>query len=387
MTWWLPPLAIGTAVEHAVEAFNENNPGIKVSIEPNPGGLDANLQKWQTMLAAGTPPDVTLMRPHFHSSFAARGAFLQIDELLSAEKDLSADSFWPQTIKRLSYDGKRWGLPAEIWFAFQFLNLDLFAKVGIEPPTADWTWEDYRELAIKLTQGEGAQKQFGANPLSGWWHMMVWAWGGEVLDADEKTCILDKEPAPAAIQWIADLIAKDKASPSAEDLAQQNDIALFETGRVAMFTNANWYLIEAKNKATFDWTVLPNPVGPGGRKSVVQGANYAIFKLTKHANEAWRVMVDMSTGEGQKIILKETAIFPTIQALATLENLPSYKQEWIDVSTESAAVARPHHFVPKFVEMNAAFNKEFGEVWVGRRTAQEAVAAAVPAVNKILQEQ
>ena len=70
MTWWLPPIVYGTATELAVKAFNERNEDINVTIEPNPGGIDAQMQKWQTALAAGAPPDVTLMRPHFHTAFA-----------------------------------------------------------------------------------------------------------------------------------------------------------------------------------------------------------------------------------------------------------------------------------------------------------------------------
>ena len=171
MTWWLPPLVLGTAVEDAVAEFNDANPDLNVSIEPNPGGPDAQLQKWQTMLASGAPPDVTLMRPHYHTAFASRGAFLQVDDFLNAESSVKREDFWPQTIERLSWDGKLWGLAAEIWFSFFFLNLDMFEEAGVAVPTNDWTWDDFLETATQLTKGEGIEKQYGAAPLgSGWWH-------------------------------------------------------------------------------------------------------------------------------------------------------------------------------------------------------------------------
>jgi ABC-type glycerol-3-phosphate transport system substrate-binding protein len=118
----------------------------------------------------------------------------------------------------------------------------------------------------------------------------------------------------------------------------------------------------------------------------VQGANYAIFNLTKHPDEAWTLMYDMSVGDGQRLILQETGIFPTVQTLATLEHLPNYEQRWIDVSLVSAEVARPNHFVPQYVEWWNAALSELALVWVGQKTAQEAADAMVPAINEILAE-
>lgn len=386
MTWWLPPLVVGTAVEHAVEEFNANNPNIQVTIEPNPGGTDGQLQKWQTALAAGTAPDVTLMRPHFHTAFASRGAFLQIDELLEAEQDVSREDFWPQTVQRLSWDGKLWGVAAEIWFSFFFLNLDMFEAAGVAVPDDDWSYDDFLSIATDLTQGEGIDRQFGTASLSGWWHQMAWAWGGEVLDEAETTCLVTEEPTPEAIQWTADLTLQHQVAPSPEELADQNETALFETGRVGMFERANWYLAEAINKFEGNWGIAPNPIGPGGRASLVQGANYAIFEQTEHPNEAWKLMMDMSVGNGQRVILRETGNFPPVQSLATLEHLPNYEQRWIDVSQISAEVARPNHFVPKYVEWWNAARKELDEVWVGRKSAEEAAEAMCPVINEILAE-
>ena len=61
-------------------------------------------------------PDVTQMHPHLHTAFASRGAFVQSTNTSTQKLNLSRDDFWPQTIDRLSWDGKLWGLPAEISF-------------------------------------------------------------------------------------------------------------------------------------------------------------------------------------------------------------------------------------------------------------------------------
>ena len=79
---------------------------------------------------------------------------------------------------------------------------------------------------------------------------------------------------------------------------------------------------------------------------MVQGANYAIFNQTEHVDAAWTLLLDMSAGNGQQVIFRETGNFPTVQSLASLEHLPNYEQRWIDVSQISAEAARPNHLCP-----------------------------------------
>ena len=38
----------------------------------------------------------------------------------------------------------------------------MFDEAGLEYPQSGWTWEDFRETAIKLTSGSGADKVYGA---------------------------------------------------------------------------------------------------------------------------------------------------------------------------------------------------------------------------------
>ena len=382
-TWWLPPTPYGLAKEKAVAAFNESHDDIAVTVEP----FQFNMEKWQAALAAGIPPDVTLMPPHFHHNFSSRNAMVAVDDLLANDPELDKDDFWPQTMDRLTWNGKLWGLPAEVWFQFTYVNTDMLGEAGLEMPSWDWTYEDYLELAGTLTQGEGPLKQFGTNAPTGMFYIPVWAWGGDLLDATEEKCVLDSAEAIEAVQWVGDLITKHKVAPSSEDLADTNDRSYFETGRVGMHVQANWYLSYCQKSAKMNWDVLPLPIGPTGRKSETRGANYGIFELTDHPEESWTLMRYMSVGEGQEIMITESALFPTLQRLGDLSKLPHYSQSWLDVTAESANVARPLPMVPRYVEIANAWNKELGLVWSGHKTAKEAMEAAAPAVDKILAEE
>ena len=54
-------------------------------------------------------------------------------------------------------DGKQLGIPKDLDSAAVWYNKDMFDEAGIPYPTADWTWDDFREIAKKLTKADGSQ--------------------------------------------------------------------------------------------------------------------------------------------------------------------------------------------------------------------------------------
>ena len=88
-------------------------------------------------------------------------------------------------------DGKVYGVPALIDNLAIIYNKDLFDAAGVDYPTADWTWDDFRAAAKALT--DPAKKQFGfAFPASAdedtVWHYdaMLWEAGGDILTPDNS---------------------------------------------------------------------------------------------------------------------------------------------------------------------------------------------------------
>ncbi|HLH72695.1 MAG TPA: sugar ABC transporter substrate-binding protein [Chloroflexota bacterium] len=382
VTWWLPPLNYGTGTNQAIGNYQKANPNVTVKIIPVPGPPAAQLQKLQTLLAAGTPPDIALMRPFHQNAFAAKNVLRPVDDLFKTDQGLNRDDFWPQTMSRLTYKGKLSGLPAEMWVSFIMYNLDLLNKAGVKPPPSDWTWDQFLDLATKLTQASGANKQYGCNQPD--WEMVVWSQGGNILNGDETKCILDQPPAPEAIQWDADLILKSKVAPGPDALQGQSPQSMFETGRVGLYTIANWYIGDAKTNAKFPWDIALMPSGKIGRVPVVQGANYAVMKDAKNSDAALAFMSYMSAGDGQKTMITGTGLFPTVKSLAKPEFLTNYKPEWITLTLDSLKTARARNFVPQYDEMSNEFDKELSIVWTGKQTAAEAIKKIVPVVNQIL---
>ena len=68
-----------------------------------------------------------------------------------------------------------------------------------------------RRLAALPAQ-DGA-RTFGTDDLA-MWEVLVWAWGGEILNKPETECVLNRPPAPEALQWRADLLNRHGVVPA-----------------------------------------------------------------------------------------------------------------------------------------------------------------------------
>src|SRR5205807_1343310 len=82
-------------------------------------------------------------------------------DLTSYVKDPSFgwSNFWQAERNVATVNGKVIGVPALVDNLALVYNKRLFAQAGLAPPTSSWTWSDFENAAVKLTNS--ANKQFG----------------------------------------------------------------------------------------------------------------------------------------------------------------------------------------------------------------------------------
>src|SRR5262249_41057391 len=160
--------------------------------------------------------------------------------------------FIPVQLERGTWNGKLWGLPAQAWFLITYYNPATFAKSGQSVPAETWTWDTWLDAAKRIAAlpQEGGTKVFATDDV-GMCEPLGWAGGGAILNKQETECVLNKPPAPDAIQWRADLANKHGVVPTAQDLADVKDgmRGLFQQGRLGMFTTGNWALTDVQAAA------------------------------------------------------------------------------------------------------------------------------------------
>ena len=154
-----------TDVQALIAAFEDANPNIVVEHEI-PIDNDANefLNKIDLMLASGETADVVL-QPNVsgHVARAQRGVFLPLDPYAEAE-GVDLDDTYSVIVE---VDDSVYGISANSSPWYVMINKDHLDEAGLPVPDMDWTWEDYREYAEILTEGEGANKRYGSY-MHGW---------------------------------------------------------------------------------------------------------------------------------------------------------------------------------------------------------------------------
>lgn len=162
--------------------------GVEVDIQVTPW------KDYWTMLEAATTggemPDVFWM----HSDQIA--TYAQYDDILlnlsdKIEKSDKIDlANYPESIVNIYQNdkGDQLAIPKDIDTCAVWYNKTMFDEAGVEYPSADWTWDDFREIAKKLTNPE--KNQYGTAITPGAyqesWYSTIYAYGGEVLSEDKK---------------------------------------------------------------------------------------------------------------------------------------------------------------------------------------------------------
>jgi multiple sugar transport system substrate-binding protein len=392
-------LCCGTDETHELQKqfndyFSKTYPSITTSLELTPGGTNY-FEKLQTLIAAGTPPDVFDMWEGYVQPYAANGVLQDLTPYVQADPEWKMDDFQPAAVAASSYQGKLYTIVRDFYPgpAMFFYNKDMFDKAKVDYPTFDWDWAKMREAAKALTKdvsGSGKTDQWGL-AFETWfvvWLFLIWSNGGDLFNSDETKCALNDPKAVEAIQFWADLINKDScALPSSEASAMQGAGNAFKTGKVGMYLGYAWDIVgmkAAKEQGT-NWACILPPKSPstGKRSFYMHLECWAASKTSKVPNACWQYIRDFT--------VKETAAFiksyPGIPMLKkdiglflTDENKGYGWDKLPDIISDPKNIRIPGAGA-KFDKIQSLVQAELDLAFTAKKTAQAAVEAAIPNVD------
>ena len=256
--------------------------GVEVDIQVTPWG------DYWTMLEAATQggdmPDVFWM----HSDQIA--TYAQYDDILlnlsdKIEKSDKIDlNNYPENLVNIYKNeaGDQLAIPKDIDTCAVWYNKTMFDEAGIPYPTSDWTWEDFREIAKKLTNPEKNQY-------------------GEVISEDKTKSGFDNPKTIEAMQLIENII-KDGSMPDYTVVAENNTEELMMAGTVAMTFQGSWMIPDMASNDFIkeNCDIAPLPKGPNGTKSISNGLGWAASAQGEHTEEAWQLIEYLGSKEAQQ---------------------------------------------------------------------------------------
>ncbi|WP_439602836.1 ABC transporter substrate-binding protein [Devosia sp.] len=370
----LPPF------EEIVSKYQAAHPDVKIEIQHAP--WSGYFTRLDAQLAAGAGPDVFFITNV--PSYASRGALAPLDDLIKAS-GFPIDEYVPSSLLTHSYEGKLYSIPRDSAPSALYYNSDAFDAAGVAYPNADWKWADLRDAAIKLTTNEGGRiTRYGLALESNDWATWVQQNGGKVFDDPLKpTTFLLAEPAAVeAIQYIGDLINKDKVTPNFLEAEQAGGTAqLFSSGQAAMvITNPS--RLGTFADVPFKWAVANLPAGPTGiHSNRTGGAGFAINANSKNPEAAWAFLQYLAGPEGQSIFAgAKAAAVPAMTGNETVR--AAFKAPFGDVFLREADVGEQFPQFPRFVDLsNLYIQPALDLVWNGESTAADALGGIKDKVN------
>lgn len=287
--------------QESCDLFNKEykDKGIQVEYERFVNDETGNL-KLETNLLSGTGIDLYISYASDQLEKRASGDMaLDLSEFMK-EDDFDLESYVGDMAKAYYVDGKPYSLPTKSDKYGIVINKDMFDKAGIEVPK-DWTFEEFREIAKKLTHGEGQDKVYGmfwntqqdiTYPLN---YLSVQTLGGDPMYQDENTTRFSDPVNIASIQLLKDMMAEDETSPTHTDSMTQklSQEGTFLAEKSAM-TVGPWMIRSIKDTANYPHEFVtafaPYPVIDENQRNYTQGGygdHLCINPKSEHTKEAW----------------------------------------------------------------------------------------------------
>ena len=151
--------AEATALKAAAATWNQQHPDQKVTLQFN-GGNDSALQKTVAGFTAGNYPDVAYQYGSSAAQLVRQPKLVDLTDRVTAPS-VDWNDFYPSAREAATVDGKVVGVPALIDNLSLVYNKAMFAQAGVAPPTNDWTWQDFRDAAAKLTDASTKTLRLG----------------------------------------------------------------------------------------------------------------------------------------------------------------------------------------------------------------------------------
>ncbi len=307
---FLGPAFVKQAQKVILPAYYKAYPGTQVEFEPTIDRVKA-----VTEIAAGTAADVFNLGDGDVGWYEDKGALVDLAPYMKAAH-FSLNQYIPGSLVFGKVGSHQYSLPKDYSSLAIYYNKDMFKKAGLALPTDNWTWDEFRQDAIKLT----SNGVYGASLPGNWVRAIdpvIRSLGGQ-LDSPDGKHVLGYMNSPAtikAVQFWVDLFVKDKVAPTPTEAAAING-DLFASQKAAMSLTGVWPTLGTsgyRQTLKFNWGVVQLPRGTTAANAICY-AGFAMSKTTQHAKQAYGLIQYMSGPVGDA--LWATNALPSIKTVA-----------------------------------------------------------------------
>ncbi len=386
MTWWGGQERHDRTLE-VIEMYEAKNPNVKIVAEYS--GFDGYFDKLTTQFAAGNAPDIIQYGGNLND-FVARGVVLPLDEYVGGALDLSKHD--QSMIDAATMDGKLYGvtLGSNGWGVL--VNKTAFEQAGVPLPSPEWTWEEFEQAAIQIT--ENVEGMYGTADFEEDGFGIFLAQRGKVVHENGKLGFNDQDVKDWFQMWDGFRNSGAAVIPEIQAAATQTpEQSLIVKGDVAMqLIASNQY--GAYSNATEDQFALylpPNNSDTGENGASLRPSQFLSgYAETEHPEEVAKFLAFFTNDLDATAVLGNDRGAPVNSEVR--ENLISNASE-IDevifsyiqtVSQTSDAPYVPN--LPGYNETQALFKRAAEKIAFGEASVEDATNEYWTEVQKVMEK-
>ncbi|BCY11974.1 ABC transporter substrate-binding protein [Actinoplanes sp. L3-i22] len=381
LTWWTGQTEEAEKVAESLAAeYHTAHPNVTIKTSPGAPTTDDLLTKLSAGFTGGNYPDISYA---FGSWAGELGGSGKTQDLTAFVQDPAFQWTEIPEAARLTATagGKVIGVPALVDNLALIYNKPLFDKAGLAYPTDQWSWEDFRAAAKKLTDPK--TNTYGtAYSVSGsedtTWHLwpLLWQNGGKILDGTKPA--FNSDAGVKALETLRQMAVDDKSMYL--DQTDERYWRLFNSGRIGMMMSGPWSLLDLKeSKLSYGVADLP---GVNGDHQTVSGPDLWVLFDHTDVNRAGASRAFISWLTSSAIDAKWNLAVGNLPLRTTESTTPefaNYVKEYpggdkFFANLSNAKQARPT--VPGYEEMSRNVGDAIASVLQGKSQPREALDAA-----------
>lgn len=294
--------------------------------------------------------DVFMTRPLQEGRLFSKNKWYEImSPYLADTKKTPADWDWKDfkksSVDAVTLSGSVYAIPIVTEGEILYYRKDLLEKAGVKVPT---TLDELEATAKKLN--DPANGIFGIvvrgqrNPSVTQFSGYLFSFGADFIK--DGKCVLDSPEALKAFQYYGRIL-KNYGPPGVTNMSWPQAQALFQSGKVAMWTDASTLggpLVDKAKSAVFDKVGYATfPAGPAGAKpyDVVPWA-LAISAQSKNKDAAWEFAKWLTSKDIMKKAIAKQQTVARNSAWADKEATKNWPAGFAEVSAKTGQIALPY---------------------------------------------
>lgn len=364
-------------------AFNSTSTDIQLEVQVYP--FAEYVDKILIMVASGTPPDIFQTWAQYKPQWVGKGMLEDLTDRWNSSPVIQDAEIYPFMLDAASYDGRIYGVPYDYNSTVYFVNRDLLGQAGLTAPQENWTIDDLRDMARKMTNENWGTYGVNHGVDFGWGFNIQWFknWAGHSWLNEAQDEVLVNSPASLEmLQWWYENQYHYQISPRPGSYPSRGG---FEGGGYGFYQGWMDHAFNFPEPPAYDWELALYPAGPAHQGNFAQGHMFSIPFNTPNKDAAWKVLEWMASYEGQATIVKINRRQPIgpYRDLWDLyfEQLPAGKGDeinrWVLGVLYGKGYADNLNYWTTFPEMNEVMIQHMGHIYAqGRPIGTEMQEAA-----------